>query len=179
MTSIKTDTIISLFNGISGLILLILFAQSAGLLLNSIYLLLKPKSAEEIYLGADIAQLFSLGKMHFSTIFILTVTISILKVYSFLLTMMIFSTLKAKKPFSEEIGLLVSKVSYTILAVGILGKITYHYSEWLETLGFELKKLQSWWDDNLAYLMIGIIVFVLAQIFKKGLELQAENDLTV
>lgn len=177
--SIKANTIISIFNGISALIFLILCTQAGGLIFNSIYLLLKPDGAEDMYLGLDIEQLFSLSQLNFLILFLLTVAVIVLKAYVFALTMLIFSTLNLVKPFSEEIALLILRISYLTLAVGILGFIAFYYSEWLESKGFELSSLQFWWDDNLAYLMMGTIVFVLAQVFKKGLELQAENDLTV
>lgn len=174
-----TTTILSIVNGISVIIFWILCVQAGGLIFNSIYLLLKPDGAEDMYLGKDIFQLFSLSQIHFSIIFILTVTVGVLKACAFFLTMMIFSTLDLVKPFSKEISLLISRISYLILATGILGTIAYAYSEWLEMKGFELKQLQGWWDDNYAYLLMGSIIFIISQVFKKGLELQSENDLTV
>ncbi|WP_103924999.1 DUF2975 domain-containing protein [Algoriphagus boritolerans] len=45
--------------------------------------------------------------------------------------------------------------------------------------GYDVDSVGQFWDDYSAFLMMAAVVFVIAQIFKKGLELQSENDLTV
>ena len=102
-----------------------------------------------------------------------------MKALAFYFTMKIFSTLNLVKPFSTEIASLISKISYLILTLGLLGTVALRYSESLEFIGVNLNELQPFWDDNAAYLLMGSIVFVIAQVFKKGLELQSESDLTI
>ena len=45
--------------------------------------------------------------------------------------------------------------------------------------GYEVSHVEKYWDDTAAFLMMAAIIFVISQIFNKGIELQNENDLTV
>jgi hypothetical protein len=174
-----TNTLLWLIQVISTVTFCGLCLQAAGLIFFSLYHVISPESSGEMILGIDMSQLFGLGKMDFAILLVLTLSVAVLKAFAFYYTLNIFSTLNLVKPFSQEIASLISKISYLILTAGILGTITFQYSEVLEAKGFELNQLQTWWDDNYAYLLMGSIIFVIAQIFKKGLELQAENDLTI
>ena len=174
-----TNTILWIIDVISTLIFLAMCGLTGYLLILLSYMLLDAEGAKDWMVGKDMSQLFSLSKIHFWILFSLTLFISAFKAFAFYFTIKIFSTLNLVKPFSQEISILISRISYLIIAVGILGIIAFRYSENLEFNGFELNELQALWDDNYAYLLMGSIIFVIAQVFKKGLELQAENDLTV
>ncbi len=45
--------------------------------------------------------------------------------------------------------------------------------------GYEIDQLDQFWVDSQAFILMAAIVYVIATIFKKGIELQNENDLTV
>lgn len=174
-----TNTLLWIIDVISTLIFCAMCATSAYLLILFFYHLFDSEGAKDWMIGKDISQLFNLNNVHFGILFSLTLAISVMKALAFYFTIKIFSTLNLVKPFSSEIATLISRISYMILAVGILGIIAFRYSEIVETKGIDLSELQTWWNDNYAYLLMGSIIFVIAQIFKKGLEIQSENDLTV
>lgn len=174
-----TNTLLWVIDVISTLIFCAMCATSAYLLILFFYHLFDAEGAKDWMIGKDISQLFNLNDVHFGILFSLTLAISFMKALAFYFTIKIFSTLNLVKPFSPEIAALISRISYMILAVGILGIIAFRYSEILAMKGMELNALQGLWDDNFVYLLMGSIIFVIAQVFKKGLELQAENDLTV
>jgi hypothetical protein len=174
-----TNTLLWLIQAISTLIFYGLCLQAAGLIFFSVYHVINPESSGDMILGKDMAELFGLVKMDFAILFGLTLSIPVLKAFAFYYTIKIFSTLNLVKPFSEEIASLISKISYLILTAGILGAVAFQYSEWLKVKGMELDQLERWWDDSYAYLLMGSIIFIIAQVFKKGLEIQSENELTV
>ncbi|MFC5192075.1 DUF2975 domain-containing protein [Algoriphagus aquatilis] len=174
-----TNTLLWVIDVISTLIFCAMCATSAYLLILFFYHLFDSEGAKIWMSGNDLSQLFSLSKAHFVILYSFTLAISVLKAFVFYFTTKIFSTLNLVKPFSPEIATLISRISYMILAVGILGIIAFRYSEIVETKGMALSELQTWWDDKYAYLLMGSIIFVIAQVFKKGLEIQSENDLTV
>ena len=66
-----------------------------------------------------------------------------------------------------------------ILGVAILGTVAQGTNQELSKQGYPVENAYEQWDGYSAFLMMAAVVFVIAQIFKKGLELQAENDLTV
>lgn len=174
-----TKTLLWLINAICTVIFCGLCLQIAGIIFFSIYHSIRPENSGDMMLGMDLTQLFGLSHMNFAILFSLALSVPTLKAFSFFYTIKIFSTLNVVKPFSREIASLISTISYLILTVGILGTVAIQYSELLKTKGMEMDQLQRWWDDSYAYLFVGCILFVIAQIFKRGLELQAENDLTI
>ena len=127
----------------------------------------------------DLTELFTQSELYFGILFGLAIGVNGLKAYTFYLITLIFQYLNLHKPFSQEVSRLISKISYFILAVGLLGVIAQGISDELAKKGFPVTNANQQWDDYSAFLMMAAVVFVIAQIFKKGLELQSENDLTV
>jgi hypothetical protein len=102
-----------------------------------------------------------------------------LKAYTFYLITQLFPHLNLHKPFSKEISDLISKITYYIFSVGMLGAIAHRFNQELAKDGYPVENAYEYWNDFSAFLMMAAVVFVIAQIFKKGLEMQSENDLTV
>jgi hypothetical protein len=44
---------------------------------------------------------------------------------------------------------------------------------------FELEGLQSYLSGAFEYFLLSALIFAIAQVFKRGVEIQAENELTV
>lgn len=45
--------------------------------------------------------------------------------------------------------------------------------------GFVPENLSQFWTDSEAFILMGAVLYIIATIFKKGVEIQNENDLTV
>jgi hypothetical protein len=60
-----------------------------------------------------------------------------------------------------------------------LGFIARSVAKKLTIRGFEVDQLAQFWPDSEAFILMAAIIFVIAVIFKRGIELQNENDLTV
>ena len=45
--------------------------------------------------------------------------------------------------------------------------------------GFVTDNLNQFWTDSQAFIFMGAVIYIIATIFKKGVDLQNENDLTV
>jgi hypothetical protein len=45
--------------------------------------------------------------------------------------------------------------------------------------GFVTDNLNQFWEDSQAFILMGAVIYIIATIFKKGVALQTENDLTV
>jgi len=84
------------------------------------------------------------------------------------------------QPFNQEIRRLIFNLSYISLAIGLFSGWAAGYSEWFVAKGVLMPSLQSMHvDGDGAWWFIAIILFVIGHIFKRGIELQTENELTV
>ncbi len=175
----KTDLVIKFLHVITWIIFIALCYQTGALMFNYAFMQFRVFPPENQYLILDLTELFRQSEVYFGLLFGLAIGVNGLKAYTFYLITLIFQYLNLHKPFSQEMSRLISKISYYIFAVGILGAVAQGVTDELAKQGFPVANSYVHWDDYSAFLMMAAVVFVIAQIFKKGLELQAENDLTI
>ena len=83
--------------------------------------------------------------------------------------------LKLEKPFSGGINDIISKISRIAVVAAVPAIAAQAYSNWLLTNSIIV-------PINWAYseiLFFAGVIYIIALIFKKGIELQSENELTV
>lgn len=83
------------------------------------------------------------------------------------------------KPFSSYVADQIKKISYITLEIGILSLIARETSQRMEHYGLESNRLNQFWEDGSAFLLMAAVIYVIATIFSRGVEIQNENDLTV
>ncbi|MDP2039721.1 MAG: DUF2975 domain-containing protein [Algoriphagus sp.] len=177
--SSRTDILIKFLQVISWITFIGLCIQCGALIFNFIFTQFNPVAAKDLYLGLDLSSLFGQNEIYFGFLFSFTIVVTAIKAYLFFLITQIFSSLNLVKPFSEEISKLIAQISYYTFSIGLIGAIAHRYAQSLVKRGFDVDSAGQFWNDYSAFLMMAAVVFVIAQIFKKGLELQSENDLTV
>ena len=98
---------------------------------------------------------------------------------------MIIDILQDKKlnitqPFRKNVGRFLFRMSYLSLLIGLFSWSGAKYTEWLVSKGVRLPDLQYLRLGGAdVWLFMGVTLFVIAQIFKRGVEIQTENELTV
>jgi len=107
------------------------------------------------------------------------IILSFLKAFLFYLVVKIFLKINLVNPFSEDVSLLISRIGYIALTIGILTIIANKYCDWLTKKGVTFRDLQSVLGGAGEFLLLGAIIFIIAQVFKRGIEIQTENALTV
>lgn len=175
----KDDFIWKAIQVVCWLIFVGLCVQTGALVFNYVYSLLKPIATHNLYMGLDLSQLYSQSITNYSLLFSFAIALSALKAVAFYFVLKLFNKLKLVNPFTEIVSGLISTISYYAFAVGILGFIAHHFTKHLIHRGYDVNLIERYWDDSGAYLMMAAILFVIALVFQKGIELQTENDLTV
>ena len=107
----------------------------------------------------------------------LAISISAIKAWIWYLIFDLLLKLQLKSPFSTLVTKKLSLISYLLLGVWILmaiiGKTYAHYL--VEATGITLPSKYT--GDE--YFFIAGIVYIISQIFKRGIEMQEENQFTV
>ena len=102
---------------------------------------------------------------------------SALKATVWYLMLGLLQKLQLRSPFSMDVTKKLEKLAYLLLGVWVLiafiGKTYLHYV--VKATGINLTDFSS--GDE--YLFIAGIVYIISQIFKRGIEMQEENQLTV
>jgi hypothetical protein len=175
----KNDFILKALNVVSWIVFIGLCIEAGALLFNFILTLFNPIAANNIYKGLNLSALYEVNFANYIGVMSFVVVLSLMKAYLFFLVVKIFMKLNLVKPFNVEIAKLIEKISYEAFAIAIVSVIAHQYTKRLIQSGYVLGDVGQYWDDTAAFLMMAAIIFVISQIFKKGIEIQNENDLTV
>lgn len=164
---------------VSWIIFVGLCIEAGALLVNFVYSLFKPEIVHNLYQKLDLSQMYNTNILIYLGMYGFILTISILKAYLFYVVIQLLLKLDLEKPFSTYVASKIKKISYITLEIGILSLIARETSQKMEHYGLESDKLNQFWEDGRAFLLMAAVIYIIATIFSRGVEIQNENDLTV
>ena len=164
---------------VAWLIFVGLSIEAGGLLVNFFFSIFKPEFVENLYQKLDLTDMFKESKMAFFGIYSFVLSISILKAVLFYIVIHLMHKMDLKKPFDTFVSNQIFKLSYFTLSIGLLSFIAKQIANDLTHYGFITENLHPFWVDSEAFILMGAVIYIIATIFKKGVDIQNENDLTV
>ncbi len=153
--------------------------EAGGLIVNFIFSLFKPEFVQNLYQPLDLTEMFKDNKWAFFGIYNLILFISILKAFLFYIVIRLMHKMDLTKPFNTFVSDQLLQISYYTLAIGLFSFIGRQIAKNLMHHGFVTDSLNQFWADSQAFILMGAVVYIIATIFKKGVDIQNENDLTV
>jgi hypothetical protein len=181
---ITTNLILKLLQILSWIIFIGLCVEAGGITVNTfIVLFINPLGVENFWEGNEyLSGLYRFDKGHFVVITSTMIIVSVLKAIMFYLIVKTFTDkkLKISQPFSVELRRFIVLQSYLALGIGLFSQYGYEYSLWLTKKGVKPADLQSLHIAGAdVWLFMAVILVVIVQIVKRGIEIQKENDLTI
>lgn len=164
---------------VAWIIFIALAVEAGGLLVNFFFSLYKPEFIQNLYQKLDLTDMFTESKLAFFGIYSFIIIISILKACLFYTLITLMHKMNLLKPFDNFVAKQISQISYYTLAIGILSYFARQIEGNLTHYGFIPQNLNQFWADSDAFILMGAVIYIIATIFKKGVEIQNENDLTV
>ena len=153
--------------------------DAGGLIVNFIFCLVKPEIVHNLYQKLDLSELYNRSQLAFFGMYGFILVISVLKAYLFYVVIRLISKLNLSKPFSSYVADQITKISYFTFAIGILSNLARQIAQNLLHFGYDIDKLNQFWPDSQAFILMAAVIYVIATIFSRGVEIQNENDLTV
>ena len=181
---ITTNQILKVLQILSWIIFIGLCIEAGGIVVNTfITLFINPLGVDNFWEGAGyLSSLYQFDHGYFFVITFIMIIVAILKAIMFYLIVKLFSDrqLNISQPFSMELRRFISNLSYLALGIGLFSNFGFKYSVWLTKQGGQTADLQSLHIAGAdVWLFMAVILFVIVQIVKKGIEIQNENDLTI
>lgn len=174
-TKTKTETILTVMNVFAWIVFIGLMIEAGAVLVTYGVSIAYPKAAMNMYKGLDYYSLSQYDFWHYTGIVSLKAAIFIVQAYAAFLVIKVLSAIKMTNPFTMDVAQRLEKIAYTlVLAWGAI----VIYNGQLKWLSKDVAGLQEQSISSELIVYAGL-VFVIAQIFKKGVEIQTENDLTV
>jgi len=153
--------------------------EAGGLAVNFFFSLYKPEFVQNLYQKLDLTEMYRDSRLAFFGVYSFILIISILKACLFYAVIKLMHTMDLSKPFSAFVAKQISYVSYYTVSIGLLSHIARQLTTNLMHHGFGTENLNQFWADSEAFILMAAVIYIIATIFKKGVDLQTENDLTV
>jgi len=153
--------------------------EAGGLVVNFFFSLYKPEFVQNLYQKLDLTEMYKNSRLAFFGIYSFILTISILKACLFYIVIRLMHKMDLSKPFNSFVAKQISQISYFTLSIGLLSYIARQSAKNLMHHGFVTGNLNQFWADSQAFILMGAVIYIIATIFKKGVDIQNENDLTV
>ncbi|TGD59908.1 DUF2975 domain-containing protein [Flavobacterium humi] len=164
---------------VAWLIFVGLCIEAGGLIVNFFFSLYRPEFVPNLYQKLDLSEMYNDSSFVFFGVYSFILTISILKSCLFYTLIRLMHKMDLSKPFSTFVARQISQMSYYTLSIGLLSYIAREIVKNLMHHGFVPDNLNQFWADSQAFILMGAVIYIIATIFKKGVDLQNENDLTV
>jgi hypothetical protein len=153
--------------------------ETGGLIVNFFFSLFKPEFVQNLYQKLDLTEMYKESKWAFFGIYGFILSISILKAFLFYIVIRLMHKMDLTKPFNTFVSNQILQISYYTLSIGLFSFIARQVSKNLIHHGFTTDNLNQFWVDSQAFILMGAVIYIIATIFKKGVDIQNENDLTV
>ena len=153
--------------------------EAGALITNFIFSLYKPEFVQNLYQKLDLSEMYNRSKWAFFGMYSFVLVISILKAYLFYVVIRLISKFNLSKPFNSFVSEQITQISYYTFFIGILSYIARQTAQNLLHRGYVIDSLNQFWADSQAFILMAAVIYVIATIIKKGVEIQNENDLTV
>lgn len=181
--SIKTDYLLKGLHVISWIIFIGVCIDAGGVITNGLYsIFINPELANHFWNKVDLSKVYTFNNVSFVTLISLMCIVTTLKAILFYIIIKIFHNKKfdLSNPFNDTLEKFIFNIAYCSFGIGFFSKWGGDLIEWLMSKQVVMPAVQHLkMGGSDVWLLMGFVVFVFAKIFKKGIELQSETDLTV
>lgn len=148
-----------------------------GSLLFSVFVsfFVNPGASRNLYMGLNLSDLMGFDRQHYIITVVMLLLLSGLKSWMSLDLVRIMSDLNMEQPFSERVYRFILRIARTAGVAGGLAVVAEKYTEWL--VGQGVKIPLEWAAAEI--LLFAAVLMVIAQVFRRGIDLQHEQSLTV
>lgn len=180
---ISTKKILRILYLLSWVIFVGACIEAGGFIFNTFFTLsVKPVDAAHFWTGVDLSSLYAYGRWHFFTETMNMIIAALMRACLFYLIIKILhdKKLNLAQPFNKDLERFTFKIAYLSLFIGLFSWWGAKYTGWLMSQGVKMPDLQYLRLGGAdVWLLMSVVLYVIAQIFKRGIEIQTENELTV
>ncbi len=180
---ISTKQILNILYAVAWIIFIGLSIDAGGFIVNTFYtLFINPEGSSYFWNHIDLASLYQFNQSHFVTLTSLMTIVAVLKAILFYLIIKIIHNKKLNlvKPFNKEVNRFIFSLAYLAIGIGLFASWGTHFSENMIQQGVAIPAIQHLKiSGGDVWVFMGVVLLVIAYVFKRGIEIQNENELTV
>jgi len=168
----KTKRILTVMQVLAWIVFVGLMIQSGAVLFSYLYSLIKPDATAKFNSTLNFLALRHSDLLQYTIVAFFQAVVPGLKAYIAYAVIQTLSKVKLENPFTMVIVGKLESISYELVAIWAISILQHAHAEWLKI------DTNSDWGGG-ETLFMAALIFVISQIFKRGVELQSESDLTV
>lgn len=174
-TNSRTGQILDIMYILAWVAFIGLMIEAGAILISYGVSCVNPEAARKLYKGLDLYPLRQYSFWHYTQSVSFLVALSAMKAFIFFMVIKTLSKVNLKNPFTIEVARIIEKISYVLLGTWIITILNNAQN------GGLLKRTGIFIEDRDAgeFIFMAGLVFIISQVFRRGVELQSENDLTV
>ena len=179
---ISTKMMLAILLFVSWAIFVGLCIEASAFLVNAVFALVKPSVVPFLWQQVDLSDLLAHDKGYFFVVVLLSAIVAAHKAWMFYLIIMALmkKSISWVQPFSVQTKRLVMYLSYLTFATGLFSSMGAKYVKWLSGQGITMPDTQSLHlGSGDVWLFMAVTLLVIGQIFRRGIEIQSENELTI
>lgn len=180
---ITTRQILNVLQVLTWILFIGLCVQAGGIIFSTLSsAFITPDAAASFWEGTNLSALYAYDRGYYFTLAAISSVVSVLKALLFYVILRLFTheALSMEKPFTGLLVRFMLRATYLTVGIGFFCYYGVGYSAWLAEKGINMPDTSALYLDGAdVWLLMAVILFVTAQVIKRGVELQEENDLTV
>ena len=170
----KTEKILKIMKFFSWFAFIGLMIKTGIILVTYLLSINNPEASKNIYEGMNLFQYREYSFTQYSFIIGYKILLYATEAYIAFLVIKLLKKLNMKHPFSVDVQKFMQQISYGIFYLWILAIV---HNTHMQLIGkkheFEMYLFSS------DFVFLSVVIFIFAQIVKRGIEIQQENDLTI
>ena len=175
----RNDLIFKALHVIAWIIFVGLCIEAGALLVNFVFSLFKPEVVHNLYQKLDLSDMYQRSQWAYFSMYSFILVIALLKAYLFYAVIKLVAKFDLAKPFNSFIAEQITQISYITFSIGLLSYTARQAANNLLHHGYQIDKLNEFYADSQAYILMAAVIYVVASIVSRGVEIQSENELTI
>lgn len=166
----KTERVLNTMLIVSWIAFIGLMIEAGAILFSYVVSIVNSDAPRVLYPGLGLFESNQFGFGHYTTAVIVLALISAFQAFVAYLVIQILSKVSLSNPFVLHTAIKFKQISYVLMGVWILSLIQYVHLAILSSETLALK------GDVIPgeYLFVAGLVYIIAQLFKRGIELQSK-----
>lgn len=170
----KAENLLTVMHILAWIVFIGLMAIAGSITISWFVSIGNAQAARDLYKGLDLYAYKQYSFVQYTFVVLYKVIWYITQAYIAFLMTSLLSKLNISRPFNADVVKLMQKISYSILCVWIVA-MAYNIHVGILEKRYGIAATYISGDS----IFLAGIVYILAQMFKRGVEIQSENELTV
>lgn len=170
----KTEKILKIMNFFSWFAFIGLLIKSGTILVTYLLSISNAEVSKNMYEGLNLFEYYNHSFLNYTIIVFYKIILFAVEAYIAFLVIQLLKKLNLKQPFNNHVYTLMQRISYGIFYLWIIAIV---HNTHIQIVGKKHNFEMSLFSSDFVFL--SLIIFIFAQIVKRGIEIQSENDLTI